>query len=68
MGNFLLEEKITILAEYAGVSFETINCMTAINGYCHKTLADILYWKTGYTDFNKFMREWEEDEISEFDE
>ena len=55
MGNFTLEEKITILTEYAGVSFETISCMTAINGYRAKTLADILYWKTGYTDFNDFI-------------
>lgn len=55
MENFTLEEKVTILTEYAFVSFETINCMTAINGYCAKTLADILYWKTGYTDFNDFV-------------
>lgn len=48
-------EKITILTEYADVSFETISCMTAINGYSSDTLADILYWRTGYTCFEDFV-------------
>ncbi len=55
-------EMITILHEYVGISMETIDCATAISGYCKETCEAILYWKTGYEDFDEYMREWEEED------
>ena len=50
-------EMIIILMEQVGISAETINCMTSINGYNEKTCEDILYWATGYEDFNEFLND-----------
>mgnify|MGYP004650665879 FL=1 len=36
-----------------GVSQDVIDCMTTINGWKAETYKDILYWKTGYQDFNQ---------------
>ena len=53
-------EMIIVLNEYAGVSMETINCMTSIDGYNKETCVDILYWATGYENFNEYLKDIEE--------
>ena len=54
-------EMITIVHELVGISMETIDCMTSIDGYNKETCENILYWKTGYEDFDEYMKEWEEE-------
>lgn len=50
-------EMITILTDYIGISSETVNCMTSINGYKEETCEDILYWATGYEDFTEWLND-----------
>lgn len=38
-----------------GVEEQTLQVVTAINGYNHETLEDILYCITGYRDFNELQ-------------
>lgn len=54
-------EMINILIEYIGINPETVDCMTSVHGYCAETCQDILYWATGYDDFNEWLRDLEND-------
>ena len=45
-----LDEKWDMLRDY-GISEQTLNVVTGINGYSEKTLNDILYVATGYRNF-----------------
>ena len=38
-----------------GVEEQTLQVVTAINGFNHETLEDILYCITGYRDFNELQ-------------
>lgn len=49
-----LEEYQNYLIENLGVSEDTINCVTGINGYNENTLDDILYYFTGYRDLEQY--------------
>lgn len=40
-----------------GVSEQTIDVVTSINGYSEETMCDILYVVTGYRDFDQFEEE-----------
>lgn len=51
-----LEEKIDVL-EWLDIHSDAIQCMISIHGYNEETLSDILYWKTGYKDFEQFLKE-----------
>ncbi len=55
-----VDEMIDMLTEIVGVNEEVISCMTAVNGYNQKTCEDILYWKTGYEDFQQLVEDLEE--------
>lgn len=41
-----------------GVSEETLQLITSINGYNMETLRDILYAKFGYNDFEEFEKDY----------
>ena len=47
------DEMWDYLIEAVGVSEETLQIVTAINGYSAETLRDVLYAKTGYRDFDQ---------------
>ena len=51
------EEMWDYLVETVGVSEETLQIVTAINGYSAETLRDVLYAKTGYRDFDQLEEE-----------
>lgn len=51
-----LNEKWDILVEM-GVSEETLDIITSINGYNLQTLEDVLYAKFGYRSFEQLERE-----------
>lgn len=40
-----------------GVSEETLQVVTSINGYNYETLCDILYVVSGYRNFEQYERE-----------
>lgn len=49
-------EKINKLYDYLldyGVNKQTLDAITGINGYNEKTLNDVLYYFTGYRDFEQ---------------
>ena len=43
--------------EELGVSYETLNIVTDINGFTEETMEDILYAVTGYRTFEQYMEE-----------
>ena len=45
------------LVDTVGVSEETMEVVTAINGYSAGTFEDVLYAKTGYRDFDQLEDE-----------
>ena len=49
-----------VLVERFGVSEQTVNVVTAINGYSNETMEDILYAVTGYKYFEQVLEEGEE--------
>lgn len=51
-----LNEKWDLLVEM-GVSEETLDIITSINGYNLQTLEDVLYAKFGYRSFEQLERE-----------
>lgn len=58
------EQMHDYLVDVVGVSDETINVVTAINGYSTETMCDILYAVTGYKYFDQYSKEVEyNDEI-----
>lgn len=51
------DEMYDYLVGVVGVSEETIQIVTSINGYSTETMEDILYAVTGYRDFDQYMEE-----------
>lgn len=49
-----LDDMWEILMEYAGVSEETLQVVTSINGYSTETMYDILYAVTGFRSFEQY--------------
>ncbi len=41
-----------------GISEETLQIVTAINGYSEETLLDVLYAAFGYRSFDQIREEW----------
>ena len=52
------EQMWEVLEEQIGVSQETLNVVTDINGYSEETMCDILYAVTGYRDFEQYEEEY----------
>ena len=53
-----VKEMWEYLEEVIGVSQETLDVVTSINGYNRKTMCDILYAVTGYNDFDQLEEEY----------
>lgn len=51
------EQMWSYLEEVVGVSEETLQVVTDINGYSEETMCDILYAVTGYRSFDQFEEE-----------
>ena len=47
------QEMWNYLEEYLGVSEQTLQVVTDINGYSEETLEDILYAVSGYRNFDQ---------------
>ena len=52
------EQMWSYLEEVVGVSEETLQVVTNINGYSEETMCDILYAVTGYHYFDEHRRDW----------
>ena len=52
------EQMWDYLKEVVGVSEETLQVVTDINGYNEQTMLDILYAVTGYRNFEQLEEEW----------
>lgn len=52
------EQMWEILEEQIGVSEQTLQIVTDINGYSEETMCDILYAVTGYRNFDQLEEEW----------
>ncbi len=52
-----VDEMWDYLLENVGVSEETLQVVTNINGYSEQTMCDILYAVTGYRDFEQIGEE-----------
>lgn len=50
-------EEIWSVLEELGVSSETLNVVTTINGYSQETLEDVLYVVTGYRSVDQLLEE-----------
>ena len=55
-----IEQAWDELKERYGVSEETLQIITNINGYSLKTLEDVLHAVTGYQDFEQARKEYKE--------
>ena len=51
------KEQMWSLLETMGVSEDTLNIVTDINGYSEETMEAILYAVTGYRSFDQFEEE-----------
>lgn len=51
------EQMWSYLEEVVGVSEQTLQVVTDINGYSEQTMLDILYVVTGYRSFDQFEEE-----------
>lgn len=51
------EQMWEVLEEQIGVSQETLDVVTCINGYSEETMCDILYAVTGYRNFDQLEEE-----------
>ena len=49
-----LKDYNNYLINNLGISEETINCITGINGYNEETLDNVLYYFTGYRDLEQY--------------
>lgn len=56
--NMNKEQMWSYLEEVVGVSEETLQVVTNINGYSEETMCDILYAVTGYRNFEQLEEEW----------
>ena len=52
-----VDEMYDYLVDTVGVSEETVQVVTSINGYSKETMEDILYAVTGYKDFDQYESE-----------
>jgi len=52
------EQMWDYLKENVGVSEQTLQVVTDINGYSEQTMLDILYVVTGYRNFEQLEEEW----------
>lgn len=52
------EQMWEYLEETIGVSQETLDVVTSINGFSEETMLDILYAVTGYRSFDQLEEEW----------
>ena len=52
------EQMWDYLKENVGVSEQTFQVVTDINGYSEQTMLDILYVVTGYRNFEQLEKEW----------
>lgn len=59
-----LEQYYNYLVESGIVSEETLDVVTAINGYNEEALDDVLYVKSGYRDIEQYL-EYEDRETYE---
>lgn len=55
--NMNKEQMWSYLEEVVGVSEETLQVVTDINGYSEQTMLDILYAVTGYRNFEQLEEE-----------
>jgi len=58
----ILEKMWEYLENEVGLSTETIDLITDINGYNETTMKDILYASTGYRDFDQLEEDFYEEE------
>lgn len=59
----IIDKMWEFLENEVGISTETIDLITDINGYNETTMCDILYARTGYRDFDQIEEDfYEEDE------
>lgn len=56
--NMNKEQMWSYLEEVVGVSEQTLQVVTDINGYSEETMCDILYAVTGYRNFEQLEEEW----------
>ncbi len=57
-----VDEMYDMLLELADVTKEALDLAFGIAGYTEETAEKILYWYTGYTNFENFNdEEWEEE-------
>ena len=52
-----IAEMWDVLMEQFGVNEQTLQVVTAINGYSEETLVDVLYTVSGYRDFTTALEE-----------
>ena len=52
-----VDEMYDYLVDTVGVSEETVQVVTNINGYSKESMEDILYAVTGYKDFDQYKNE-----------
>lgn len=52
-----LNEYYDFLMETIGISAQTIQAVTSINGWNLETFNDILFWATGYRTYEQYMEE-----------
>lgn len=52
-----LNEYYLFLWEQIGISTQTLQAVTAINGWNLETFNDILFWATGYRTYEQYMEE-----------
>ena len=61
--NFDFNSTYDFLNEAVGISKEALDLVFGLNGCSLETAQDILYWKTGYNDFQSYIEntgmEWE---------
>lgn len=52
-----IDRMYEILLDYCIATEDEINLVTKINGWNEQSMLDILYVRTGYTDFTQFVEE-----------
>jgi len=55
-----VDEMYDYLVDTVGVSEETVQVVTSINGYSKESMKDILYAVTGYKNFDQYENEIED--------
>jgi len=52
-----IDKYYDFLAEEVGIGTDALDLIFGINGYLIETAKQILYWKTGYNDFEQYKEE-----------